>query len=330
MNLKPHGYEGGTIQARDLDSGLNGEIWGICTCFNPAGFQNRYKHLRRFVSRVRLQGLRILLIELAFHDYPFLIEKSDSDCVLQVRSDSVLWQKERLLNIALQTLPSSCDKVIWMDGDLLFQNEEWVHQTAALLRRYPAVQCFERAVFLPDGELEIPQNANLLASQEIEEGAAFVWDSSMRCVVGGHTGLAWAARRDLLTLNSFYDRAIVGGGDTIMFWAMVNLSRHEPQREFLRKFFSKQLYEDVCAWSDTFYHQVAGNIGYTPGSVFHLWHGSRRYRKYSFRQLILRKAEFDPDKDIIVGAQQCWSWNSDKPELHRDVYEYFRSRREDG
>ena len=80
---------------------LPGEMWGITVSFNPAGYQNRYNHLEVFCERVRRQGLKLLVIELAFYDQPFLVRKEIADKVIRLRSTSVLWQKERLLNIAL-------------------------------------------------------------------------------------------------------------------------------------------------------------------------------------------------------------------------------------
>jgi len=45
---------------------------------------------------------------------------------------------------------------------------------------------------------------------------------------------------------------------------------------------------------------------------------------------ILLDAHYDPRTDLRLNADGCWTWNSDKPELHRRLREYFAGRREDG
>jgi hypothetical protein len=53
-----------------------------------------------------------------------------------VRTDqtNVLWQKERLLNLALQRLPEHCTKVVWLDADTFFTNPNWVRATRRLVQ----------------------------------------------------------------------------------------------------------------------------------------------------------------------------------------------------
>ena len=44
-------------------------------------------------------------------------------------------------------------KVMWLDSDLIFLNDEWVPETAQLLDRYPVVQPFGWMTYLPAGEV---------------------------------------------------------------------------------------------------------------------------------------------------------------------------------
>src|SRR5262245_56739663 len=90
---------------------LSGELWGIACYFSPVGYSNRLEHLKHFSECARTQGLRLLVVERAFDDVLFALPANVADRVVRVRSSAVLWQKERLLNLALQELPRSCDKV---------------------------------------------------------------------------------------------------------------------------------------------------------------------------------------------------------------------------
>lgn len=50
--------------------------------------------------------------------------------MLRVRGDErhVLWQKERLLNLAIDSLPADVDAVAWLDADLIWFNHGWVEE----------------------------------------------------------------------------------------------------------------------------------------------------------------------------------------------------------
>ena len=60
-----------------------------------------------------------------------------------------------------------------------------------------------------------------------------------------------------------------------------------------------------------------------------LYHGTFKNRKHGQRDVICKKFHFDPLKDIKIGKSGAWEWASDKPDLHKEVREYFYSRKED-
>jgi hypothetical protein len=87
-------------------------------------------------------------------------------------------------------------------------------------------------------------------------------------------------------------------------------------------------YEHYLQWARPFFESVSGKVEYIEGRVFHLWHGDLRLRRYAERHSYLET--FDPFTDIALDGSGCWRWSSDKPDMHRLVREYFRSRSEDG
>jgi hypothetical protein len=312
-----------------LPTRLPGEMWAITTCFNPAGYRNKYDHLCRFSARVRSQGLKLLVVELALRGQPFTVSEHDVDRVIRLSCDTVLWHKERLLNIAVSALPRDCDKVAWLDADILFENPNWVSETAELLQQYVIVQPFQHYYLLSRDKLGVPSQTDGLEELPSLAFARLRKDRSYeaRALPGG----AWAARRSVIEKHGFYDRFILGGGDAAMAWAMYGLGKEWPGAwAWFHVVLPGKLMQDLESWSDSFYGDVQGSVYFTPGRVFHLWHGDRKQRRYVLRFLSLRKADFNPATDIALDENQCWRWNSDKPELHREVEEYFRARREEG
>ena len=306
---------------------LPGEMWGITTCFNPAGYDNKYDHLRRFSAAIRTQGLKLLVVELALRGQEFRLADDVADKVIRITSDTVLWHKERLLNLAIQALPAECDKVAWVDADLLFENANWVSETSELLERYVMVQPYQHYCLLPRDVVTLPGPEGVpefpgLAFARTTGDAAYV----ATALPGG----AWAARRSLLERHGIYDRFVLGGGDAALGWAMYGDTEKWLSEGWFSVLLAKEVAGDLREWSAAFYEDVKGSVSYTPGRIFHLWHGDMKQRRYVLRFMILRDAGFDPAKDIALDSQGCWRWSSDKPELHRKVEDYFRARKEEG
>jgi hypothetical protein len=83
-------------------------------------------------------------------------------------------------------------------------------------------------------------------------------------------------------------------------------------------------------WAIPFAQSVAGRVGFADEAVYHLWHGDLGRRRYGDRYRDFERFDFDPFKDIRLGEGGCWSWASDKPEMHEHVRRYFTDRDEDG
>jgi hypothetical protein len=307
------------------------EMWGVTAYFNPTGYSTKLRNLESFAKRVREQGLKLLIAELAFSDAKFAIPPEFADQVLQLRSNSVLWQKERILNLAIEQLPESCDKVTWLDGDILFTNDSWVVETSRLLEKHKVVQPYELAAWLPAGgeqrwQMDLPNMTGvafaMCHASEFKEQLIYRPDLV-------HPGFGWAARREILSAHGLYDKFILGGGDFVAMLAMYCGSSALSNPSVAQCLCRRQTAELGC-WMDGFYHAVAGDVGYTTGSVLHLWHGNLANRGYIERYGILREFDFDPKLDIARDENGCWAWSSDKPELHRRVEQYFASRKEDG
>ncbi|WP_033921934.1 hypothetical protein [Sphingomonas sp. 37zxx] len=329
-----------------IPSVLHRTLWGVAAYFNPTRNPWLPQNLMLFAQRVRAQGLKLAIIELAHDrtgvdgaeadtDGEFEIDASVCDLLLQRRCDVTLWQKERLLNLAIAALPAACDKVVWLDGDILFENPDWVGQTASLLDRHPVVQPFDRAVWLTPDTVTPPEHPprGLGEGCEMPGMAATMASGGERQRLladyfnHGHPGFAWAARRTILAKHPLYDRHILGGGDVTIahaifgdrdYWRGLNMACRDMTAAEIAA---------MGSWGRAFHGAIDGSIGYVPGRVRHLWHGPLAQRGYRDRWKILRQADYDPLRDVAVDAdRQCLRWASDKPVLHRQVAGYFQQR----
>jgi hypothetical protein len=303
------------------------DFWGITAIFEPVPSPHTLRNLARFSAGVRRQGLPLAIVELAFGEAPFRVPESAGDRVLRLRGGALLWQKERLLNLLTAALPAACRYVAWLDADVLFENDHWVRETRARLDKAPVVQPFEDACWLGPGETTAPHvlPAGVGEGHAMRGMAATLSraDDRRRALVDyashGHTGFAWAARRDLLARHGIYDRHILGLGDFITAHAFAGGIDFLRGRHLVSRDLGARERRAVEAWGLPVAEETGGRIDWTPGRVLHLHHGPIASRRYAERRRILKDADFDPASDIVADADGLWQWASDRPALHDTV-----------
>jgi hypothetical protein len=253
----------------------------------------------------------------------------DAEILVRRRGRDVLWQKERLLNLALQALPDECRKVVWVDCDIIFESKDWVSRLSKSLDQFALVQPFQALYQMPPSWTPgqpLPPEAeqwhsgpSLIASGMPIPACVSVPASQINCA----RGAAWAANRKLLEKHTLYDACIVGGGDSAIVRAAYG--RFDDARRL--QYLSGGHY---LRWAIPFHHAVKSNVTFLEGNTFHLWHGNAAHRQYRQRHEVLARFRFDPKTDIAVDQYGIWHWNSEKLELHNLVHDYFCARREDG
>lgn len=308
-----------------IDLPADCEIVVVSSYFNPNSYKTKRSNYEIFVQHIKDIGGQLVIIECAFNDREFDLPPALN--IIRVQASSVLWQKERLLNLAISKLPSHINKVAWVDCDLIFENKNWLVETCNKLNSFNVVQPFEVAVRLPrDHYNDVGEG-----DRYIGFGATFVRNPlSLTSYNGGrhgHSGFAWAARREVLKYG-LYESCISGNGDHLMAHAFTG----DWETECFRSHFEDNIpfYLHFESWCRSVYPLVRSNIGYVQGKVIHLWHGDSQERKYMERNKELNSFEFNPVEDICIDANGCLCWNSSKPDLHRWARRYFGSRNEDG
>jgi len=300
------------------------ELMAITTYFNPCRYQTRRKNYDLFMAGLKATGVPCLTVECAFPGQSFELPKTAN--VIQIRADTLLWQKERLLNLAASWLPTSCKYVAWLDCDILFENKQWGRDLVSVLKQVPVAQVFERCRRLgPDGLSDVEACAESFASvmgripSSLEAG---------RYDMHGHTGYGWAMRRDLFDEVGLYEAAVSGSADHFMAHAIYgnygfcvkNALKHDPlQMSHLEE------------WGGRFHARVQGGLGVVPGQIKHLWHGDTVNRRYFLRMHEITDLGFNPYTDLIAEPGKALQWHPDmqKPELEAYFAKYFASRKED-
>jgi hypothetical protein len=307
------------------------EIWAITAYFNPMRYRRRLANFRTFRHHLQLP---LVAVELAY-GAEFELEAQDAEVLIQLRGGAMLWQKERLLNVALQALPSHCHKVAWLDCDIIFATPSWVEAANSLLDQFAIIQPFRQAHYLSAqwapgmdyaSQVELTQpSATFLLASGISAATCLghlIEDRKRDCEVG----FAWAARRELLTRHLFYDACILGGGDRALACAAHYCLEGLMQRHRMNER-ERQRY---IAWAEPFWETVRAQTTFLDEDIFHLWHGDIINRRKGRAREGFQRFQFDPYTDVAIAENGSWRWNTDKDEMHNYVRTFFASRREDG
>lgn len=308
-----------------MSRGRDRELWAITSYFNPARYKRRRANYRHFRANL---GVPLVTVELSF-DGSFELAAGDAEILIQRTGGDVMWQKERLLNLALEGLPPGCDTVAWLDCDVIFPDTAWLEDTARLLQDFPLVHPFSELHHMPRDWT--PQSNGVAPKHIRRSPVSLVRDgqplADILRGIGVAYGFAWAASRDFLGSSRFYDACIVGSGDFAMVCAAYQ-SHHVALR--YHRMTGRHRHDHFLSWAEPFGRMVAGHVGYVDGVLRHLWHGELANRRYVERVDGLGAFDFDPYADIAIDDAGAWRWSSDKPAMHAFVRDYFVARREDG
>ena len=277
----------------------------VCCHFNPAGFRAPRRNLMRFIRQMKSVNLPVFVAELAYDSDPFFLPKRPHYFQFRCSRSNVIWHKENLINMAVERVPLAYDKVAWIDPDVMFLNPRWHEEAERALDTYAAVQLFAQA-FWTDQEGRCCRR--LIAAMASGIG-------------GGHTGFAWAGRRELWTAaGGLCELAILGGGDALFAAACMGAQISEP-------FF----YPLWPSWVSRLAKWISenGGCGLVQGSVVHEWHGDWSDRSYLERLLIIK--ELDIEAALTRRLDGLLQYTEHAPGQVRDsIASYFSTRKEDG
>jgi hypothetical protein len=260
----------------------------IISCFfNPQHSPYRIIAFQKFYHTIKHLNHRIIecLID---DDKPQLPE---TPYIKRVKTNSLLWHKESLLNKIVSDLPSHFRYVFWVDADVLFMNDNWLIDGVAQLQEHNIIQPFEHCFHLERNKLEpvhldVEDTKWKLKNQMLPKGEISAWRSFCSNIpsglagntnydLHGHVGFAWGARRSLIEQVPLYDRALIGGADHIIAHAAAG---HIPHSCITKSF--TEMIDEVNDWSRRFYALAQGKVGYVTGDLYHLWHGDIKDRQY--------------------------------------------------
>lgn len=266
------------------------------------------ENYNRFKAQIPKEDL--FVIELSFFDLPFFAK--ESRIKLRGGGKNVLWQKERLMNIILETIPKEYANIAWVDADILFRNKDFIRDINLKLRDHSVIQLFKKANWLEQGGV---------IGQEWE---TIIFNNDTRT---HHPGFGWAARREEIEKIKFFDYHITGNGD-VFIYSLLSGTRSGWSKTFLSLpgvgYYANKYIEKAKKY-------LKSDVSYLDDEIDHLYHGDYKNRLYNERHIILEKGHFDPVEHLRISSSGLFEWNLKSDEakkIHRDIYNYLKLRKE--
>ena len=305
---------------------MNNNLYVVTAVFNPERYKSRYDLYHKFEKYIKDSGAILYTIELAIGNQDFVVTTPDNPCNIQLRTNSILWYKENLLNILLSKLPDDWEYVASIDADISFTNPSWVKDTIHELQNYKVIQMFTHAHDL-DPYYEIMQSH--IGFVFAENNKLYI-DKETKLVHEGikgyqHPGYAWAYTRETLdNIGGFIDIGILGSSDSYMAFALINKGGISMSKKL-----NTNYKKAVIDWQTLANKHINGNIGYLKTHLMHYYHGKKKNRGYDTRTQILIDNDFDPTKHLKKDTRGLYKLVGDNTNLKNQIIQYFKSRRED-
>lgn len=320
------------------------DLWVVATYYNPIGYRRRLANFRAFRRNL---AAPLLVAELSPGGRGELAD-DDAEMVLRFAGEDRLWQKERLINLALEHLPAHVRHVAWIDADLILSDPRWPDLARERLDRDGGlVQLFDTAYHLPPeadpatiGPAECPafqpHLCGISLARALREGQLSALEHAWTIRARGGAdvpgcyivrGFAWAARRADLEPAGLYARNIIGGGDSVL----CNAALHQLEARMDARPFTAAHRADIARW-----HAAASagglldHLGDVPQTAWHLWHGALTDRRYVDRYQVLVDHGYDPVRDVVAAPGRPLAFADPSGPLPCALEAYFRGRREDG
>jgi hypothetical protein len=305
----------------DLKSDNTLHVIGVIS--NYVRWQSRYRLFRKWEkAMLQTHGVKLYVVEAAYGDRHYEVTEKDNPHHLQLRTNSEIWIKENMINLGVRyLLPRNWKYMAWIDCDVFFDDPNWAQETMHQLQHFMVIQpwqtCLDTGV---NG-----QGTQLFKSFGYQHQRRIRKQKySTEPYEFGHTGFAWACRREFWeNCRGLLDFAILGSADHHMGWGMIGEIAGTANSKI-----SKEYKTRCIDWQTDAVQITKNEIGFTPGNIKHSFHGPKKKRYYQSRWQILIKHHFNPDKDLRYdnrGVMQLVG----KPALEQDIKLYNRSRMED-
>lgn len=296
----------------------------VCCYFNPCNYFSKFLNYLRFIDYFAKFEVDILTVESYEHDSQYRVHHY-SDNVISVKSDSVYWHKENLLNIGIDQLHrGDCEYIMWIDADVEFTDDNWEELIIKSVEFYGISHIFR----------SVTKKLDHTKYESTKSACYYIENVNRECDIKtllkreGEPGYGYCYHRSFFDNHRLYDKAIMGTGDFLNLIGLLNTQNFNKLLSADRFFLGStdDFFNSFCEWSASV-SDWTKYIGYANVDIKASFHGRIWNRQYINRENILKKFKFSPSNDLHKTKSGLYSLT--KHELESEIKKYFESRDED-
>jgi hypothetical protein len=284
-------------KANDLAIGL--------VYFNSSNSKRILMNYLYTVEKLKTAGFPYFTLEVYKDNY-------DIADAFHIKTDCILFQKERLCRILERKIPDLYTKLLFMDCDVVFENTNWYNELSDKLNEFNIVHPFSEVC-----QLDITFKNIMYHKSSISLSQKYGFEQGLSIY---QPGLAWAFQRPWFKKYGGFEYGVLGGGDYYSVGAWLKLLPVDSENlpNVLRPAYTKY-YEQMRLNNPT-----VSNIN---GRAYSLWHGTQKKRQHQSRYHILKYVNdirniININKDGIFVIQDAL--------IMRRISKFFKDRDDDG
>lgn len=185
-----------------------------------------------------------------------------------------LWSKETIINNIIDAVDT--DYIIWIDGDIIYENLEWLEDIDKTMSGNDFLQLFNKIIYLDErnNQTDTFQSIYSQNSNNIDEllGKGF------------KPGGAWCGKTSILKDKKIFDKMYVGGGDTIFTYGLNSVKDGFTLNKI--KKYHRPTWIEAIDWIESL---DSYKVGFLDTTVYHLYHGELNKRNYNERYVKLKQ-----------------------------------------
>jgi hypothetical protein len=239
----------------------------ICSFY--FNYNNDWRQKRNFTKFLEqwkdyYQNMIVGIVDYGDIDFEIPCEK----IIIQGDINKRIWSKEILINKIVEKIDT--DYILWIDGDIIYENLDWLNNLDDVIGDKDFVQLFETINYLGENG-EVLESHKSLASDKS-------YNVDHLLGKGYKPGGSWMTRTKLLKSKPLFEKMLVGGGDTILSYALYGTENGWTLNKV--KEGSNEVYEEAKKWISDFGKKKVGHLSV---NIDHLYHGDLKDRNYNDR-----------------------------------------------
>lgn len=280
----------------------------ICSYFNFFDNETTKKNYFKFRDKI---NTKVLTIECSLDKFVI-----DDSIKIKAEPHNMLWQKERCFNILLDQISDKVDKIIWLDTDIIFQDNNWIKEAEKLLDNYCFIQPFSQ-VF--ENNKGYRSENKLLNCYSYAKCLRDKIDKDLQIPSNKASGLSWGIRREFLN-NGFFDKHILGNNDSIQLCAF----KGDYFNKNITLYGTTGLRKEFVKYVEKLPSFDINSFSYCKVKIEHLYHGKTSNRGYVEREMLLKDLNYDPSIDISIDKNGLYKIKNKT--MNKEFIKYFYRR----